>query len=84
MGRLHFNWGFPGGSEVKNPVASAGGTREVGLIPELGRSREEEMEPTFLPGKPHGASPCGHKLSDITEHTVSIKKNSVFNNFMEV
>ena len=73
---------------VKNPLASARGTREVGLIPGSGRS------PGGRNGKPlsclenpmdRGASPCGHKLSDTTEHTVSIKKkNSVFNNFKEV
>ena len=32
--------GFPGGSVVKNPHASAA---DVGLIPRLGRSLEEEM-----------------------------------------
>ena len=30
--------GFPGGSVVKNPPANAGDTRDVGSIPELGRS----------------------------------------------
>ena len=30
--------GFPGGSEVNNPPASAGDTRDVGLIPGSGRS----------------------------------------------
>ena len=30
--------GFPGGAVVKNPPANAGGTREPGLIPGLGRS----------------------------------------------
>ena len=29
---------FPGGTAVKNPPASAGDTRYMGLIPELGRS----------------------------------------------
>ena len=32
--------GFLSGTVVKNPLASAGGTRDVGLIPELGRSLE--------------------------------------------
>ena len=30
--------GFPGGAVVKNPPATAGNTRDVGLIPGLGRS----------------------------------------------
>ena len=33
-------WGFPGGSVVKNPPADSG---DVGSIPGLGRSPEEEM-----------------------------------------
>ena len=32
--------GFPGGRVVKNPPISAGDTRDVGLIPGLGRSHE--------------------------------------------
>ena len=32
--------GFLRGTVVKNPLASAGGARDVGLIPELGRSLE--------------------------------------------
>ena len=35
--------GFPGGSVVKNLPASAGDTEDVGSIPALGRSLEEEM-----------------------------------------
>ena len=34
--------GFPGGSGVKNLPANAGDTRDVGLIPELGRTPEGE------------------------------------------
>ena len=30
--------GFPGGAVVKNPPAKAGGARDAGLIPGLGRS----------------------------------------------
>ena len=33
--------GFPGGQVVKNPPASAGGTRDIGLIPKSGRSPRE-------------------------------------------
>ena len=46
----HRSLGFPGGTEVKNPPANTG---DVGLIPRLGRSLEEEMathsSPTILP-----------------------------------
>ena len=39
MIRIHRHWlGFPGGSVVKNPPASAG---DAGLIPELGRTPGE-------------------------------------------
>ena len=61
---------------VKNPPASAGETRDVGSIPELGRAPggghgnplqysclENPMEPEE-PG-----SPPGHKESDATEAT---------------
>ena len=37
--------GFLGGAEVKNPPANAGGARDVGLIPGLGR----------FPGRGHGS-----------------------------
>ena len=33
-------WGFPGGLVVKNPLANAGDTRNMGFIPGLGRSPE--------------------------------------------
>ena len=65
--------GFPGGSGVKNPPASAG---DVGSIPRSGRSPGEgnwEPTPVFLPGKSHGQrslvgySPWGRKESDTTE-----------------
>ena len=49
--------GFPGGSVVKNPSASAGG---VGLIPGSGRSPGEwQSTPLFLPGKPTTEDPGG-------------------------
>ena len=35
--------GFPSGSVVKNPSASAGDAEDVGSIPGSGRSLEEEM-----------------------------------------
>ena len=60
--------GFPGGSEVKNPPASAGATGDRGSIPASGRS------PVFLPEDSHGqrspagCSPRGRKESDMTEN----------------
>ena len=41
---------------VKNLPANAGDIRDAGLIPRLGRSLEEGMQPTplFLPGESHG------------------------------
>ena len=32
-----YSWGFPGVTVVKNPLASTGGSREVGLIPVVGK-----------------------------------------------
>ena len=65
---------FQGDSVAKNLPANAG---DLGSIPGLGRSPEEEMAPTpvFLPGKSHGQrslagySPWGLKELDMTEHT---------------
>ena len=61
---------------VKNPPASAGDVRDVGLIPGSRRSPEEEMAPhsgilarriswTEEPGK---LESLGSKESDTTEH----------------
>ena len=55
---------------------NAGNTGDVGPIPGLGRSLEEEMQPTavFLPGKFNGQRslvgyrPWGHNESNMTEH----------------
>ena len=35
---VNIEWGFPGGSVVKNPPANAGTVGDLGLIPVLGRS----------------------------------------------
>ena len=45
--------GFPGGSGSKEPACNA---RDLGLIPESGRSPGEEWVPTpiFLPGESQG------------------------------
>ena len=61
---------------VKNPLASAGDTRDVGLIPGLGRfagRRKWQPPPVFLPGEFQGQrsmvgySPWGLKESNTTE-----------------
>ena len=67
--------GFPGGISGKQPPpASAGDTRDIGLIPGLGRSpRGGNGDPVSLPGKLHvqGGLVCcnlwGLKESDMTE-----------------
>ena len=64
--------GFPGGSAVKNPPASAGDSGDVGSIPGLGRSREKEVATHSCLGNPHGQkslegySPWGFKKLDTT------------------
>ena len=35
---MFISTGFPGGSVIKNPPADAGDARDIGLIPESGRS----------------------------------------------
>ena len=62
--------GFPNGSVVKDPPATAG---DLGLIPGFGRSPGEgNGKPVFLPGKFHdqrglvGYSPWGQNESDMT------------------
>ena len=61
---------------VKNPPANAGGIRDGGSIPELGRSlggRAWQPTAVFLPGEPHGQrslagyGPWGGKELDTTE-----------------
>ena len=47
--------GFPGGTVVKSPPASAGHARDIGSIPGLGISPGVgNGTPVFLPGKFHG------------------------------
>ena len=47
--------GFPGAPGVKNPLVNAGGLRDVGSIPDSGRSPGEGCSnPVFLPGESHG------------------------------
>ena len=70
----------------KNQPASAGDIRDSGPIPGLGRSPGDgrEWQPTsvFLPGKAQGQrslagyTPCGHKVSDTTDHKHEIPKGN--------
>ena len=51
---FHFPfWGFPGGTVVKNPPVNARDVRDMGSIPELGRSPEEGNGSSLLPEKFH-------------------------------
>ena len=61
---------------VKNQLASAGDTRDRGLIPESGRSPgrwDGNPPPVFMPGEPQrerslvDCSPWGHKELDMTK-----------------
>ena len=63
---------------VKNPPASGGDSRDMGLIPESGRfpwRRAWQPTPVFLPGESLGqsslvgCSPWGHKESDTPKAT---------------
>ena len=63
---------------VKNMLANAGDTRDVGSIPWVRKipwSRKWQPTPVFLPGKSHGQrsqvgySPWSHKELDMTEAT---------------
>ena len=71
---------FPSGVVIKNPPASAGNTRDAGLISESGRSpwsRKWQLTPVFLLGKFQrqrslaGNSPQGHKELDTTEQPIT-------------
>ena len=46
--------GFPGGTMVKNPCASAGDVRDVDLISGSGRSPGVRKGNSLQPGKSHG------------------------------
>ena len=60
--------GLPSGSMLKNPSDNAGDSRDMGLIPGLGRALG-----VLLPGESHrqrtlvGCSPWSHRESDTTE-----------------
>ena len=52
----HNQWGFPGGSAVKNLPAVQEAPGDVGSIPGLGKipwKRKWQPTPLFLPGKFH-------------------------------
>ena len=70
---LRDNWGFPGGSEIKNPPANTG-ERFCPWIRKIPWRRKWQPTPVFLPGKSHGQrrlvgyGSWGHKESDTIEH----------------
>ena len=80
--------GFPGGAVVKNLPSSARDSRELGLIPGLGRSPGEGSSTTphpitvFLPEKSHrqrslaGYSPGCRRVKHDCVHTHTPKHNS--------
>ena len=62
--------GFPSGSMVKNMIANAGDTRDVGSIPGSGRSpwrKKWQLTPVFLPGE----NPMGRGAWQATVHGVA-------------
>lgn len=67
---LHFLWGFPAGSAVKNPAASVGDAGDVGSAPGSGRfpKKETATHASVLAGKSHrernpvGYSPWAKRL----------------------
>ena len=72
-------WGIPRWPSGKELPAKEGDARDMGSIPESGRSprsRKRQPTPVFLPGEFHGqrslagCSPWGHKESDMTEHAM--------------
>ena len=78
MSYIHILWASHVVLVVKNLFAKIGDKRDVGLIPELGRSPREgngNPLPVFLLGKSHGQrslvgySPRGYKESNTTEAT---------------
>ena len=84
---IHLQWGFLGGTMVKNLPANAGDSISgVGKIP---RKSKWQPTPVFLPAKFHrqrslaGFSPWGCKESDMTEqlstnthtYTISLLKH---------
>ena len=90
-GLYAYVWGFPGGSVVKNPPASAGNSRDVGSIPRGGKipwRRKWQPIRVFLPGKSHGErslvgqSPQGRKELDEAEcvHVHTHTYNKVLKN----
>ena len=51
--RVAYVWASQVVLVVKNLPANAGGVRDLGSIPGLGRSPGEENTPQFLPGESH-------------------------------
>ena len=66
---FNLSLGFPGGSAVKNPPATAGATGDAGSIPGAGRSsvvgNGNPLQYSYLENPSY--SPWSHKESDTTE-----------------
>ena len=68
-----YTWGFPGGSVVKNPPASAEDSSSTPGSGKIPWRRKWQPTPVFLPGKSHGQrslvgySPWHRKESDMTK-----------------
>ena len=80
-----WGWGFPGGAVVKNPPANAGGTRDEGFNPWVGKipwTRKWQPTLVLLPGESHGQwilavySPWGHKR--VRHNLVTKQRYSLF------
>ena len=78
--------GFPGGREVKNPPANAGDARDMGSIPESGRSPgegngnplqyscpENPMDRGAWRAVVHGVAESRTRLSDLAHYMPSIQ-----------
>ena len=69
--------GFPRGSVMKSPPASAGDSGCSCWVGKIPWRRKWQPIPVFLPGESQGqrglsgSSPWGHKESDMTEHTLT-------------
>ena len=62
---------------VKNLAANAGDIRDVGLIPEWGRSpwrRPWQLTPVFLPGKLHGQRSLQATVHRVAKSQIRLKQ----------
>ena len=85
--------GFPGGTVVKNPPANAGDARDLGLIPESGRSPgeghgkplrysclENPLDIGAWKAMVHGVTQSRIRLKQLSTHTL-IKQDNLISRF---